>query len=203
MLTLINLKTSMLYFPQSLLWKSCLNVGCCACQTFSYQLLFSRAIQYQSWMCCCLLRLCQHRSLLVHCGGPSGPTATSPHALYLAHRLEVSQIWTRFHVTKTIPALWAFLKPAFLSAWPGIVGPVKALWIVSNLIVLILLPVRSRRKVPTVWVFLLWWSALVFLGTQHIPVTIVLFVKLGIVAESVMLITLLAFSVMHASIIEV
>lgn len=60
-----------------------------------------------------------------HCGRPRGPTATSPYALYLAHRLEVSQIWTRFHMTETIPALWAFLKLVFLSARPGIVGPTE------------------------------------------------------------------------------
>lgn len=60
----------------------------------------------------------------------------------------------------------------------------------------------AEEKVPTVWVFLLWWPSLVFLGTHHIPATIIPFVNLGIVGESVMPITLLAFSVMRASIIE-
>lgn len=40
-----------------------------------------------------------------HSGGPSGPTATSPCALYLAHSLEVSEISTRFHVTEILPAI--------------------------------------------------------------------------------------------------
>lgn len=49
-----------------------------------------------------------------HSGGPSSPTATSPCALYLARRLEVSEIWTRFHVMETLPAfLPLFLSPAF------------------------------------------------------------------------------------------
>lgn len=51
---------------------------------------------------------------LQHSGGPSGPTATSPYALYLARSLEVSEISTRFHVTETLPAFFPpFLSPAF------------------------------------------------------------------------------------------
>lgn len=50
-----------------------------------------------------------------HSGGPSGPTATSPCALYLARSLEVSEISTRFHVTEILPAITppSLLSPAF------------------------------------------------------------------------------------------
>lgn len=80
-------------------------------------------------------------------GGPCGPTATSRYALCLARSLEVSQISTRFHVTETLPVVFPpLLSPPFCLPSQVLSGPVKALWIVSNLIVLILLPVHARRK---------------------------------------------------------
>lgn len=79
--------------------------------------------------------------------GPSGPTGTSASPLYLAYSQEVSEIWTRFHVTETLPAAFPpFLSPAFCLPSQVLSGPVKALWIVSNLIVLILLPVHGQKK---------------------------------------------------------
>ncbi|KAK0146382.1 NADH dehydrogenase [ubiquinone] iron-sulfur protein 4, mitochondrial [Merluccius polli] len=63
----------------------------------------------------------------MHAEGPGGPTATSPppaDALYSQRSLEVSKIWTRFHVTETLPALFSepSLKPGFLSAQPVFLG---------------------------------------------------------------------------------
>lgn len=130
-----------------------------------------------------------------HSAGPSGPTATSPYTLYLARSLEVSEIATRFHVTETSPALCPpLLSPAFCLPSQVLSGPVKALWIVSNLIVLILLPVHGRRKSArrVGFPFVTARSSLPG-NTLHSNHNLI--VNAGIVGEPVMPIALLAFSV--------
>lgn len=132
-----------------------------------------------------------------HSAGPSGPTATSPYALYLARSLEVSEIATRFQVTETSPALHPPpLSPAFCLPSQVLSGPVKALWIVSNLIVLILLPVHGRRK-SAHRVGFPFVTALSSLPGNTLHSSRNLIVNPGIVGEPVMPIALLAFSVMH------